>query len=269
MSSVAPSAIVDSMVAGGAYKASLSARQIVLRAFLAAFMLGAATTLSGTVATQTGIPFLGALVFPVGFVMVILLGLELVTGSFALVPLAVWERRSPATAMLRSFGLAICGHLLGAATYAVAFWAVITQMGTDHSSPVAQWVVALAEHKTVEYQHLGVVSGVGLVLIKAMLCNWLVSMGVVMSMASTDTLGKIVGMWLPVTMFFGLGFEHSVVNMFVIPAGMLLGADVSWSDWWLWNEIPALVGNLLGAVLLTSAGLYLSQRLRWGRPPVA
>ena len=45
-------------------------------------------------------------------------------------------------------------------------------------------------------------------------------------------------MWSPILVFFGQGFEHAVVNMFVIPAGMMLGADVSMADWWLWNQIP-------------------------------
>ena len=63
-------------------------------------------------------------------------------------------------------------------------------------------------------------------------------------MSTTSTVGKIVGAWMPVFMFFAQGFEHTVVNMFVIPTGMMMGAKVTVADWWLWNQIPVTLGNL-------------------------
>ena len=75
-------------------------------------------------------------------------------------------------------------------------------------------------------------------------------------MTSQSTVGKIAAMWLPILIFFGQGFEHSVVNMFVIPTGMLLGAKVSVSDWWLWNQLPVTLGNLVGGLLFTGLFLY-------------
>jgi formate/nitrite transporter FocA (FNT family) len=96
------------------------------------------------------------------------------------------------------------------------------------------------------------------VFFKAMLCNWLVTMGVVMGLTSTSTIGKIAAMWLPIVTFFAQGFEHSVVNMFVIPTGMAFGADVSFSDWWLWNQIPVTLGNIAGGLLFTGMALYLT-----------
>jgi len=63
-------------------------------------------------------------------------------------------------------------------------------------------------------------------------------------------------MWLPIITFFGQGFEHSVVNMFLIPTGMMLGAKVTLSDWWLWNQIPVTLGNLVGGMLFTGLFLY-------------
>ena len=58
------------------------------------------------------------------------------------------------------------------------------------------------------------------------------------------------------TYIFAQGFEHAVVNMFVIPAGIMLGAHVSVSQWWLWNEIPVTIGNIAGGVVLTGLALY-------------
>lgn len=88
------------------------------------------------------------------------------------------------------------------------------------------------------------------------LCNWMVSLGVVLSFTSRSTAGKIAAMWLPILTFFAQGFEHSVVNMFLIPAGMLTGARVSVAEWWLWNQVPVTLGNLLGGVVFTGLALY-------------
>jgi formate/nitrite transporter FocA (FNT family) len=97
---------------------------------------------------------------------------------------------------------------------------------------------------------------------KAMLCNWMVTMGVVMAFTSTSTIDKIVAMWLPVLTFFAQGFEHSVVNMFVIPIGMMLGAKVSIGEWWMWNQLPVTLGNIVGGMVFTGIALYVTQHRR-------
>ncbi len=102
----------------------------------------------------------------------------------------------------------------------------LTNMGNATPAGVAARIVAVAEAKTVANEALGT-AGMVSVFVKAILCNWLVCLGVVMAMTSTSTVGKIAATWLPIFTFFALGFEHAVVNMFVIPTGMLLGAKVS------------------------------------------
>jgi formate transporter len=98
------------------------------------------------------------------------------------------------------------------------------------------------------------------VFVKAVLCNWLVCLGVVMAMTSTSTVGKIVAAWLPIVTFFAQGFEHSVVNMFIIPTGMLMGAKVSLYDWWVWNQIPVTLGNVVGGFVFTGLALYATYK---------
>jgi formate/nitrite transporter FocA (FNT family) len=85
-----------------------------------------------------------------------------------------------------------------------------------------------------------------------------------MALTSQSTGGKILAMWLPILTFFAQGFEHSVVNMFVVPAGMLLGAHVTAGDWWLWNQIPVTLGNVLGGLIFTGLALHWTH----GKPPV-
>ena len=261
MSYVTPTRLIDAAVQAGVAKATLSFGQLLARGTLAGAILACATTLAFTATTQTGLPLVGALIFPVGFVMIVLLGLELVTGSFALIPLAVLERRTNVRLMLRNFAVVIVGHLLGCGLYAALYLATITRMGTDQTHPLVAMLIGAAETKTTGYGVLGA-SGIALVIIKAILCNWMVALGAILALTSTSTGGKIVAMWLPVTMFFALGFEHAVVNLFVIPAGMLLGADVSIGQWWGWNQLPVLIGNFIGGVTLCAGLVYFSHRPR-------
>ncbi|KHL97589.1 formate transporter [Paenibacillus sp. IHB B 3415] len=259
MDYVKPSEVLTSMIEAGKTKAELGIMQLIVRGSLGGAILACATTLAFTATAQTKIPMVGALLFPVGFVMIILLGLELVTGSFALVPLAVLEKRTTIKRMLGNFFWVIIGHLIGCAVYAALYGLTITKMGTDMSNPLIQTLITTSEAKTTAYKSMGA-EGMTLVFIKAMLCNWMVTLGAVMAMTSKSTSGKIFAMWLPILTFFGQGFEHTVVNFFVIPAGMMLGANVSFADWWIWNGIPVLIGNFAGGLLFTGILLYLSQK---------
>ena len=264
MSYVNPDQLIDSLVHSGVVKSNLSARQMFLRGTLSGAILGAATSLALTAADQTGLPIVGALVFPVGFCVILMLGLELVTGSFALIPLAILEGRTSIAKGLKNFGIVIPAHIIGAGLFAVLYVGVITYLGTDTTDPMIQAIIHMAEHKVLPYEAIGA-GGILVAIIKAMLCNWMVALGTIMFYTSTSASGKILGMWLPVLTFFGLGLEHAVVNMFVIPAGMLLGADISFGDWWGWNTGPVLIGNFMGAVLFTALPLYFSHRNRVNR----
>jgi formate/nitrite transporter len=255
MDYIKPLDVVRNMIATGTAKAGLSTKDLLIRGFLSGALLGFATSLALTATLQTNVPLVGALVFPAGFVMIVLLGLELVTGSFALVPLAgVTGQRSPAQ-VAANLGWVFFGNLLGSVVYGLLLYVALTSMGTEAPAGVAAKLVALAEAKTNAYAAHGA-AGLITVFVKAVLCNWMVCLGVVMAMTSHSTVGKIVAMWLPVVMFFAQGFEHSVVNMFVIPTGMMMGAKVSVADWWLWNQLPVTAGNIVGGLLFTGLFLY-------------
>ena len=264
MSYVKPDQLIDAIVHSGVDKSNLTVPQMIARGTLAGAILGAATTVALTAAEQTGLPIVGAVLFPVGFVMIVLLGLELVTGSFALIPLAVMEGRTSVAKCVTNFTVVIASHIVGAALYGALYVTAITYAGTETSDPMVQAIVHLAEHKVLPYEAVGL-GGIVVVIIKAMLCNWMVAIGTIISYSSSSTAGKILAMWLPVTTFFSLGLEHAVVNMFVIPAGMMLGADISFGQWWGWNQAPVLVGNLLGALLFTALPLYFSHRNKVNR----
>jgi formate/nitrite transporter len=259
MDYIKPADLVKNMVTAGEAKASLSIKDLLIRGFLSGALLGFATSLALTAAAQTNTALVGALLFPVGFVMIVLLGFELVTGSFAVTTLAAVDDRKSWSQVTANLTWVFLANLIGSIVYGVLLYVVLTDMGTGAPSGIAAKIVSIAEAKTIGYASHGF-AGLVTVFVKAILCNWMVCLGVVMAMTSHSTVGKIVAMWLPVITFFAQGFEHSVVNMFMIPTGMLLGAKVSFSDWWLWNQIPVTLGNLVGGFVFTGLFLYWTYR---------
>lgn len=199
------------------------------------------------------------MLFPAGITIVILMGMELVTGGFALTPMAAVRGLVPWSAVARYSLTVIAGHIIGAAAFALLYAGALTGFGSHDAGALGQKFVDTAQAKTTAYAALGG-AGMATVFVKAVLCNWLVCLGVFMGMVSKDTIGKIAAIWLPIMAFFGLGFEHAVVNFFMIPMGMLLGADVSFGDWWLWNQVPVLVGNFVGGFVFTGLALMLAHR---------
>jgi formate/nitrite transporter FocA (FNT family) len=151
------------------------------------------------------------------------------------------------------------GNLLGSIAYGALLAIALTSMGQVAPAGVAASIVKAAEAKTIGYEALGF-AGLVTSFVKAVLCNWLVCLGVVMAMTSTSTVGKIAAAWLPIVTFFAQGFEHAVVNMFIIPTGMLMGAKVSIFQWWVWNQIPVTLGNIVGGLLFTGLALYATYK---------
>ena len=257
MDSVRPPDIVAAMVQAGTTKAQLGPFDLLVRGFLSGALLGFATSLALGATAQTGQPIVGALIFPVGFVIIVLLGLELVTGSFALLPLAVLRRQATPATVVANWSWVFLGNLIGSVFYALLLVIALTDAGRIDPTGLAALLIKVAEAKTAGYAQFGA-AGMLTVFVKAILCNWMVCFGVVMAMSSTSTIGRIAGAWMPILMFFAQGFEHSVVNMFVIPAGMMLGAKVTLTQWWVWNQIPVTLGNLVGGFLFTGLALYVT-----------
>ena len=242
-------------------KAQLPIRTMLVRGALAGAFLAYATSLAVLVGTQGLPPIVGAVIFPAGFVMLVLLGFELATGNFALLPIGMLEGEVTWRSTVRNWGWVYLGNLIGCLLYAGLFYLAITNMKTNDGGALAVAVRQIAEKKTLAYMAAGG-RGWWAALVKAILCNWMVTVGAVLALVSRSTIGKIVAMWLPILTFFALGYEHSVVNMYVIPAGILSGAHVSLRQWWIWNQIPVTIGNVIGGAVFTGLALYLAHGTR-------
>ena len=265
MDYVKPIDVASAMVNAGRTKLALPATDLIIRGGLAGGILAAATSLAITGTVQTGQPLVGALIFPVGLILIVLLGLDLVTGAFGLLPLPWIENDADTKTMLANWGWVFLGNLIGSIVYGGLLAIALTNFGATAPAGVAAKLVAIAEAKTTGYAVLGF-AGLVTVFVKAILCNWLVCLAIVAAMTTSSTIGKIACAYMPVFIFFAQGFEHSVVNMFIIPTGMMMGAKVSVADWWLWNQIPVTLGNLVGGFVFTGLALYVTHRPRIAAP---
>src|SRR6187551_2790231 len=248
MSYLAPSEFVTKMVDAGESKIFMSTRDTLVRAYMAGAILALAAWFAVTINVQTGQPLLGAVLFPVGFVMLYLFGFDLLTGVFVLCPLALIDKRPGVTlgGVLRNWGLVFIGNFGGAFTVAVMM-AIVTTFGFSTApNAVGHAIGVIGESRTVGYAHYGA-AGMLTLFVRGMLCNWMVS---------TAVGGKVIAMWMPIMLFFYMTFEHSIVNMFLFPSGLLLGGKFTIMDYLIWNEIPTVIGNLVGGLAFTGLTLY-------------
>ena len=257
MSYLVPTEFVTKMVDAGESKIFMSTRDTLIRAFMAGAILALAAVFAITVGVQTGSPLVGAMLFPVGFVMLYLMGFDLLTGVFMLTPLALLDRRPGVTpsGVLRNWGLVFVGNFAGALTVAFMMAFVFTYGFSTGPGAIGEKISHIGEARTLGYAEYGL-AGWATIFLRGMLCNWMVSMGVVGAMISTTVSGKTIAMWMPIMLFFFMGFEHSVVNMFLFPFAMIMGGEFSIGDYFFWNEIPTALGNLVGGLAFTGLTLY-------------
>ena len=257
MSYLPPSEYVAKMVDAGESKIFMSTRDTVIRAFMAGAILSLAAAFAVTINVHTGQPLAGAILFPVGFCLLYLMGFDLLTGVLMLSPLALIDRRPGVTwgGVLRNWGLVFLGNFAGALTVALMMAVIFTYGFTQAPDAVGQKIGVIGEGRTVGYAAHGA-AGMLTLFIRGVLCNWMVATGVVGAMMSTSVSGKVIAMWMPIMLFFYMGFEHSVVNMFLFPSGLLLGGHFSVMDYLIWNEIPTVLGNLVGGLTFVGLTLY-------------
>ena len=120
---------------------------------------------------------------------------------------------------------------------------------------VGHAIGVIGESRTLGYAEHGA-AGMLTLFVRGMLCNWMVSTGVVGAMISTTVSGKVIAMWMPIMLFFYMVFEHSIVNMFLFPMALMMGGEFTILDYFWWNEIPTVLGNLVGGLTFVGLTLY-------------
>jgi len=273
-----PVAIVAKAGDAGKYKVGLPAWNMLLRGFMAGAYIamgGALATVCATgVATFLGAGFaklvLGA-VFPVGLIIIVLTGAELFTGDAMLAPMAAFIHKISWAQVINLWVWVFIGNLIGSIVYAY-----IMAYGPFTGWNAAGVGVANAFGVNAVSIAVGKVSYVGLAatwsaFLKAIGCNWLVNLAVLLGICADDLIGKFFGIWFPIMAFVSTGFEHCVANMYFIPAGIMTApfltaeqatsigaglANLNWVTMWTNNIIIVTIGNIVG-------GLFFVGILYW------
>jgi formate transporter len=248
--------MVHTMIEAGASKKDLPAANIFVRGMFGGALLAYATGIAFFAAAQGVPPVIAGLLFPVGFIIINLIGFDLITGYFALVPLAVIHRRMTFGQLVRTWWWVWLGCLAGSLVYDAMLWASFTLTGAtgDTTGVLSAYIIKIATAKTLKYEEFGM-AGAFAALVKGMLCNWMVTLGVVLPFTARSAIGKVFATFVPIYMFFAMGYEHMVVNQFIIPTAMMFGAPISEYDFWVGNQLPVTIGNFLGGFLFTGAAL--------------
>jgi len=190
---------------------------------------------------------LGAAVFPVGLVCILLSGGELITGNMMALPVAWLKRRISLRQWARNWAIVTVTNVLGA--FFVA-WFFGHYVGLTEGAAFAE-TLAIARGKVDAGFGQALVSGIG--------CNWLVCMGVWLCYGADTFSGKVLGTWFPVMVFVAIGFQHVVANMFIIPAAIWGGGDISWAQFGE-NMVSVYLGNVLGGAIMVGGLYYAAYR---------
>lgn len=230
--------------ASGIYKSSLSVSKFCVLSVLGGVFIAFGGLLAvmfagGMPGIGTGNPglikFIAGAVFPIGLIMVSITGADLFTSDCAGVTFPLLQRKLSVLKAVRILMLSFLFNFVGAQI--VAYF-LSSGIGFFANEPWQGYLHHYAEAKVDQDFMKVFVKGIG--------ANWLVCLGMWMGYASKDIIGKCIGIWIPVMLFVTLGYEHSIANMFFIPAAIYSGADITWSNFLLQNLFPATLGNLVG-----------------------
>jgi formate/nitrite transporter len=261
MSDLSPKEVAVSAVEIECSKANLSISKMIILGFLAgafiAFGAEAATLVAHDIVGVGLARLVSGMVFSAGLMMVVIAGAELFTGN-VLMFLDVLDGEVTLTKLLHSWFWVYFANFSGSLT--VAYLVYLSGLWALDNNLVGASAIKIALGKC----QLSFTAA----LVRGILCNWLVCLAVWMAWASKDIVGKIFGIFFPITLFVASNFEHSIANMYYIPAGILAKANpgavdashvadklgmLNWHTFLVNNLVPVTTGNILGAAIFVAA----------------
>ncbi len=256
---------VDEIAASGETNARVRLGQLLVLAFLASGYLGLSALLA--IAVSAGIPWVGlqkaiaGVVFPMGLIAVVIGGAQLFTGCAMVTPMGYVTQRIRWAGVFYNWVGAYSGNFIGGIV--VAYITIIGAsmlIGPGYGPLWQEAITRIAVLKASGPSGATITNAEGIRVFVAGLswqevfwrgigANWLVNLAIYLAARAKDTTSKFFLIWFPTFTFFALGFEHSIVNMYLIPAGIMAGAPIQWSAFFYNNLIPATLGNIVGAGL--------------------
>jgi formate/nitrite transporter len=281
-----PVAITAKAGDAGKYKVGLPAWNMVLRGF----MSGAYIAMGGALATvcSTGIAYsaaqitagavpggfasagiaqlvLGA-VFPVGLIITVLTGAELFTGDAMLAPMAAFIHKISWAQVLTLWVFVYIGNFIGSITWAYIMangpFVTFDAAGVATITAFGSRAIAIMGAKCSYVGMMGFYSA----FLKGIGCNWLVNLAILLGICADDAVGKFFGIWFPIMAFVSSGLEHSIANMYFIPAGIMTAGltntatTINWFNMWMSNLIPVTLGNIVGGMFFVGVIYWVAFR---------
>lgn len=259
-----PAQILDAATAAGTNKAAATSRSGFSRLITGSILAGAYIALGGalSIAIGFGFPeaaaanpglqrFMSGLVFPVGLMLVVILGADLFTGNNALLMPPLMEKKIGIGRVLTNWTIVWLGNFIGALVVA---WLLIALPGTLSGAHYPEAIAGIAAAKTS--------AGPLAVFLKGIGANWCVCLAVWLALAGRRLGEKLLACEIPVLAFVALGFEHCVANMFFLPLAAMLGADITIGQMLTANILPATLGNIVGGALFVGLSQYYLHRPR-------
>jgi formate/nitrite transporter len=259
---LAPADLAKTLVGVGEKKAALPVAKMFVLGILAGVFIGFAAHLATTVATGSGWKeffglqkFLVGAVFSCGLMLVIIPGSELWTGN-NLMTIALLDRKIGFGGMMKNWIFVYLGNIVGSILLA---WIIASMSGLT-TGAVGTTAINIAGGKCSLSVTEMIFRGIG--------CNWLVCLAVMMAVSAQDVGSKVLAIFFPIMAFVASGFEHSVANMYFIPAGLFTKGFEAASGAAAPANVAALtlggciknigyvtLGNLIGGAILTG-GVY-------------
>jgi formate/nitrite transporter len=276
-----PVAIVAKAGDAGKYKVGLPAWNMILRGFMSGAYIamgGALATVcsTGIMATDAALRYgtasagfsqliLGA-VFPVGLIITVLTGAELFTGDAMLAPMAAFIHKISWAQVMTLWVLVYVGNFIGSVVWAYIMangpFVTFDAAGAATATAFGTRAIAIMGAKTAYVGTMGFYSA----FLKGIGCNWLVNLAILLGICADDLVGKFFGIWFPIMAFVSSGLEHSIANMYFIPAGLLTAAltntptKVTWVNMWMSNLIPVTLGNIVGGLFFVGVIYWVAFR---------
>ncbi|KAJ7491030.1 Formate/nitrite transporter [Mycena latifolia] len=254
-STLRPDQVAILMVEQAVIKHATRYDKVFFKAFLAGLMLSFGGLMNeiinaGSTSLNQSNPalvkVLGGFVFPTGFVLIVMLGLELLTSNMMVFPMAVAKRAIPWQALPVNWIIVTFGNLTGSLFSAAI---LVRYSGIVSAEPFMSGIVAYAEKKAVVPQwHEIFLRGIG--------CNILVCLAVWLAAGAKETMSKLIAIWIPIWIFVAVAFDHVIANMFYIPLGIMFGADLSTAGYIRKSLIATYLGNIVGAAIVWVPAVY-------------
>jgi len=246
---LSPKGIADALGGIAERKAAATVHEQFFLAMLAGIYIGIGGIVATVVTSGTGLDagfkrFLGGSVFSVGLMLVLIPGSELFTGNI-LMTVGFLSKRVRLLRIFRNWGVVWIGNFAGAMLLA---W-VMSQSGQlvqdGAVRPIGVQAIAIAERK------LELAATFWPCFIRGVLCNMLVCLAVIMAVSARTVTGKILGIYFPIMTFVTCNFEHSIANMYFLPAGLMAAGQFGSRFWQMFtNLIPVTLGNIVGGLAI-------------------